>query len=376
MHKNFLLSLVPLPAIIIIIATISSGAFPTSPEHPQGIQAPYVTILPSPVNLTPVDAPEVTEAPLAEPAPALPSEPKKRIIKLTIAGDCMLASYKGNGGFAKKAAEGDYEWFLSGVTDIFREDDFTIVNLENVLTDRPLPEVSKDHSPAYWYKAPTANTQILTASSVEVVNLSNNHTNDYGKQGQEDTKAACDAAGLLWGDSGKTVYLEKDGFTIALICNGLWWEGQEQQIINRLEEAIPHSDFQIVYYHGGKERIHTPEQWKIRASHRIVDAGADLVIGNHPHVLQPRETYNGVDIVYSMGNFCYGGSNKCENRTILYTLELEVDKNNSVIAMASDIIPCYVYGGDTNNWRPEVIQDETQIKQVLAFMRGDAESPL
>ena len=82
-----------------------------------------------------------------------------------------------------------------------------------------------------------------------------------------------------------------------------------------LEEANANSDYQVVYCHGGEEKVHAYEDWKQASCHNLVDHGADLVIGSHPHVLQPMETYNGVNIVYSLGNFIFGGNNYPENRT-------------------------------------------------------------
>lgn len=299
-------------------------------------------------------------------------------IKLTFAGDCMLATEFGairDYSFSKKALEGDWEWFFGGVMDYFKNDDFTIVNLENVLSDKKLSPVKKDHSPAYWYIAPTENTNILTSSSVEIVNLSNNHTGDYGSQGAEDTIKACEDAGLEYGNGNKTVYFEKEGFRIALICNGLWSEWQAETIVNRINEAKENADYIIVYYHGGKEGIHKPEDWKVRASHKIVDAGADLVIGNHPHVLQPEEVYNGVHIIYSIGNFCFGGNNYPENRTMLYSVELTVNRDTKEFTQTQEVVPCYVYTGNRNNYRPEVITDENDKEQVLKFMRWESDLP-
>ena len=308
-------------------------------------------------------------------------EPRTSTVKLTIAGDCMLSTYKGQvyqGSFSSKALEGDWEYFFDGVDEYFEADDFTIVNLENVLTDNTnLKEVWKDHSPAYWYRGPTENTKIMTSQSVEIANLANNHYGDYGTQGRKDTVAACEAAGILWGDNDHTIYFEKDGFRVALICHGLWGEWQADAIVNRIKDAESKSDFQIVYYHGGKERIHSPEQWKIRASRKLVDNGADLVIGNHPHVLQPMEVYNGVTIIYSMGNFCFGGSSKPENRTIVYTFDITFDtKTKKVVDTKDEVIPCYVYTGGTNNWRPEVITDDAVKQRVLDFMSWKVDSPL
>lgn len=300
-------------------------------------------------------------------------------IDMSFVGDCMLATYKGevyDGSFSWYAKNQDPSYFLSKVYDIFSTDDFTIVNLENVLTDSKLKEVTKDHSPAYWFRGPTKNTEILKAGSVEIVSLANNHFSDYGEQGRQDTRAALDNAGIPWGWNDKTVYFEKDGFRIALICHGLWAEWQAGDIVPRIKAASEQSDYQIVFFHGGTERLHAPEDWKVRAAHKLVDAGADLVIGNHPHVLQPTEVYNGVNIVYSLGNFCYGGSKNPENRTIIYKMLLTIDKSNGTLINEEVIlIPCYVYTGNTNNWQPCPIEDANDSQLVLDFMAGDRSQP-
>ena len=304
----------------------------------------------------------------------------KTTIDMTFVGDCMLSTYKGQyyeGSFSWYAANYPNTYFFEKVQDYFSNDDFTVVNLENVLTDNNLSEVWKDHNPAYWYKAPTSNANILTASSIEAVSLANNHFGDYGNQGRTDTMNAVSAVGLPYGTNDETIYLEKDGYTIAVICHGLWSEWQASQIITRIEEASQKSDYQIVFYPGGKERVHSPEQWKIRASRSLVDAGADLVIGNHPHVLQPMEMYNGVRIIYSLGNFCFGGSKSPENRTIIYQLHLTIDKKTGELdSWTDEIIPCYVYTGNTNNWQPAPITDEVVKQKVIDFMNWKVDSPV
>lgn len=298
-------------------------------------------------------------------------------IDLSIVGDCLLATHKGqtySGSFSSYAASQPSSYFFEKVLDIFSADDFTLVNLENVLTDRPLAEREKDGDVAYWFKAPAANARILSDNSVEAVSLANNHTGDYGPQGARDTAAAVEAVGLPWGDNSRAIYLEKNGFTIAVICHGLWNEGQASQIIARLEEASAQSDYQIVFFHGGGEGVHQPEDWKVRACRRLADAGADLVVGSHPHVLQPMEIHNDVPILYSLGNFCYGGNRRPENRTVICKLLLTVE-DGRVTARQTDIIPCYVYTGDANNWQPAPIPVEAEKQRVLDFMAGKVDTP-
>ncbi len=300
-------------------------------------------------------------------------------IKLSFAGDCALACMLDEttpGSFNDYAENNEPEYFLQNVRSVFEADDYTIVNLENVFSDRELEPVPKTDDPAFWFKSGTSNTQILTSSGVEGVSLANNHTGDYGDEGTADTIQAVTDAGLLYGDEDTILYLEKHGFRIAVICHGLWEEQQVDDIIARIHSAERDSDYQVVFYHGGTEAQHEPEEWRVRASRKLVDSGADLVLGNHPHWLQPMESYNGAEILYSLANFCFGGHRQPENRTIIYQVTLAVDYIGTLVASVSEIIPCYVYTSDYNNYCPAPITNETERQRVLDFMNGLCDSPL
>lgn len=300
-------------------------------------------------------------------------------IKLTFVGDTMLASYKDitdAGNFNDYANKKEPSYFLEKVRPYFENDDFTIANLENVFSDSDVSPIYKNHSPAYWFKSRTSNTQILTSSSVEGVSLANNHIKDYGETGKNDTINAVKSAGLLYGSEEVTMYLEKDGFKIAVICTGLWGSWETDAIIDRIKEAEEQSDYQIIFFHGGTERLHAPEEWKKESVHKMIDNGADLVIGGHPHVLQPKEIYNGVEIIYSLGNFCYGGHTHPENRTIIYQIELNINiANKNINSQKSEIIPCYVYTGEDNNFQPAEITNPEEKQKVLDFMEGKTDLP-
>ena len=300
-------------------------------------------------------------------------------IKLSFAGDTMLASNKDQtapGNFNDYVNKKEPTYFLEKVKHIFEKDDFTILNLENALTDQQLPEITKSTDPAYWYKSKTSNINILSSSSVEGISVSNNHTGDYGPIGKQDTIDAIVNANMQYGDYNNIMYFKKNNYTIAVICKGLWIESQTNDIVKLIKEAEEKSDYQIVFFHGGKERIHQPEEWKIKATRKLIDNGADLIIGSHPHVIQPREIYKGKEIVYSLGNFCYGGNKGPENRTIIYQINLTIDKNNTLINEESNIIPCYVYTGTTNNYQPAPIEEENIKNKVIDFMNWKVNSPL
>ena len=301
-------------------------------------------------------------------------------IKLSFAGDTMLAGYKDQttpGSFNDYVNKKEPTYFLEKVSSIFKEDDFTILNLENVLSDSELAEVSKRTDPAYWYKSKASNINILSSSSVEGVSVSNNHTGDYGKEGKQDTINSIVNANMEYGDYNHIMYFKKNEFIVAVICKGLWIESQANDVIKLIKQAEEKSDYQIVFFHGGTERIHYPEEWKRSATRKLIDNGADLVIGSHPHVIQPREIYKEKEIVYSLGNFCYGGNSGPENRTIIYQMNLIIDsKTNNLIDEESNIIPCYVYTGNINNYQPAPIEDENIKNKVIDFMNWNVDSPL
>lgn len=306
-------------------------------------------------------------------------------IKLSFVGDCLCAtdartSYANC--FEEVAGREDPDYFLSQVSHIFLEDDFTVADCENVYSDRQnlsmrdKGQIANPNIEAYWFKTKAKNANILSVGGVDMVSIENNHIDDYGPEGHSDTQKALDAANLLWGEEGKIVYYKKNNYKIAVICVSMYNDGVVPTIENYIDQASKKSDYQIIYFHGGTEAVHTPETWKVNACHSLIDYGADLIIGDHPHVLQPREIYNGKTIIYSLGNFIFGGNRHPENRTIIYQHTLSLDNDGTLTDENGKIIPCYVYTGDTNNWQPEIIKDRTTKKKVLDFMNGKTDSPL
>lgn len=309
----------------------------------------------------------------------VPADAESFDITLSFAGDMILATNKDthySGSLRDYAATHDPAYFLEKVRSIFEADDFTIANVENVFSDRQLEPVFKDYSPAFWFTAPTSNIKILSGSNVEGAMIANNHIRDYGEAGYQDSVQAITNAGMIYGDASRIMYFEKGGYVVSVICSGMWGEYQANNIINLMKTAEQHSHYQVVLFHGGTEKIHAPEEWKRRAARKLVDNGADLVVGGHPHVLQPREIYNGVEIIYSIGNFCYGGHRYPENRTVIYQMTLTVGSDLTLQASNSNIIPCYVYTGSINNFQPAVVDDETIKNKILDFMDGKIDSPV
>jgi poly-gamma-glutamate synthesis protein (capsule biosynthesis protein) len=297
------------------------------------------------------------------------------MITLSFVGDCCLASNFGavsGGSFSQYAIDNDPMYFFENVRSIFEHDDFTMVNLENVLSDKRLSPLSKpgDQSSNFWFIAPTSNAKILSFSGVDGVSVSNNHSGDYGETGLSDTIDAVTAEGLEYGSDTKTLYFEKKGFKIAVICQWVYTAQSPSlnKVYDRLDAEKTRSDFQIIFLHSGTEGTEEVDKWRINAFRKMVDRGADLVINSGPHAIQPMEVYKDVPIVYSLGNFCFGGNRSPRRWTMIYQAKLLV-VNNKVTALESEIIPCYVYTGASNNFQPTPIEDEADKAKVFEIVR-------
>lgn len=303
--------------------------------------------------------------------------PEVREMKLSFVGDCTLGTQLGASGpgtFNGYAQNNPPEYFLEKVAPIFERDDFTVANCEGVLSDGPLLPADKGSDTAFWFIGPASNAKIFSSSSVEVAGFSNNHMGDYGYEGIRDTVRALEAEGVTVAEHLKPCYLEKDGFTVGLLACRIRWAGHEKSVYKLLDEMKENSDFQIIYTHGGAEGTHDVDQWRVTSFRNLIDRGADLVIGSHPHMLQPVERYNGGTIVYSLGNFCFGGNSHPENATAIYQCQLI--KTPWGITLKDSVIPCYVYTGRSNNYQPCPIEPEDpRYQKIIDYMNGKADRP-
>lgn len=339
------------------------------------------------LDLTPAE-PSGAAEPSPEPSPEEPSDPSPdgESLTLSFVGDCMLATLLGGGGPDTLNYEMDRQdpaFFFQYTSPYFQEDDFTFANCENVFTDRDLPPVDKNYRPAYWYRSASKNAAIFRAAGIDGVSVCNNHTGDYGEQGYADTLAALSAAGVAYGESAAPLIFEKHRLKLGIICANLYGSGQTEKILRQVRELKESCGYIIVYFHGGTERVHKPEEWKVEACRRIAEEGADLLLGCHPHVLQKSEILHRKDgstalAVYSLGNFLFGGGRTEENRTAIVRLRLTLEEG-AVLSHQLELIPCYVYATKDHSspecWIPKPMEEGEARDRVLAFLRGEAESP-
>lgn len=296
------------------------------------------------------------------PQSALPEEgtqAQNAAVTISAAGDCTLgkdpsAAYKTslNAYYETKGAA----YFLSGVKDIFSADDLTIVNMEGTLTES---EAIVEKS--FNFKADQEYVQILTEGSVEAVNLANNHSHDYSDQGYEDTIGALDGAGILNFGYERSASVEIKGIKVTMFGYNLL-SGREDTL-KQMEKSVARakmegSNLVIVSFHWGKERQYSPLEYQTEAAHAAIDAGADLVLGHHPHVLQGIEKYRGRYICYSLGNFCFGGNkNPSDKDTMIFQQTFTFQNGNLLDDDNIEIIPCSLSSSSAkNDYQPTVLK--------------------
>ena len=304
-------------------------------------------------------------------------------LTVSVVGDCTLGTDENfdydtslNAYYENYGAD----YFFSNVKSIFSADDLTIANFEGTLTDS---EDREDKE--YAFKAPAEYAGILTSGSVEAVNTANNHSHDYGNQGYEDTISALDSAGILNFGYDKTLVTEVKGIKVGLV--GIYelkdhLERKEQLKQNIAKVKAEGAQITIVIFHWGNEKEEVPDSNQTTLAHLAIDEGADLVCGHHPHVLHGIEEYKAKNIVYSLGNFCFGGNQyPSDMDTMIFQQTFTVDQNGVKADNVTNIIPCSVSSdSDYNNYQPTPAEGDeaarilNKIQERTAMITGGATS--
>lgn len=240
------------------------------------------------------------------------------------------------------------DYFFKNVKSILEKDDLSIVNFEGTLTT----ETTRENK-SYAFKAPPEYAQILSNNSVEAANTANNHSSDYGEQSYTDTiKNLTDAGIAPFGYD--TVDIIKIG-KIKVGLTGIYELNdhldREEQVKQNIQALKEHgANLIIANFHWGTEKETSPDTNQQTLAHLAVDQGADLVIGHHPHVLQGIEYYKGKSIVYSLGNFCFGGnSNPADKNTMIYQQTFSFKKGKVQKNAKENIIPCSISSTSVRN---------------------------
>ena len=306
---------------------------------------------------------------------------KNKTVSFTISavGDCTFGTdenfaYEGSMP-AKYDEVGDFNYFFENVKSVFEEDDLRIVNFEGTLTDSTTREDKQ-----FAFKADKSYAEILTDGFVEAANLANNHSKDYGEQSYNDTMDALDEAGITNFGYDRVAIKKVKGIKVGLVgtyvlSDGLGVKDSMEKNIQDLKDEG--AQVIIASFHWGEEKAEYPNDVQVELAHAAIDAGADLVLGHHPHVLQGIEQYKGKNIVYSLGNFCFGGNMyPSDMDTMIFQQTFTLKGGKLQEDNVTNIIPCSISSvEDYNNYQPtpaageketEILNKITQRSQGLS----------
>ncbi len=242
---------------------------------------------------------------------------KEKEIKLFFVGDLMLD--RGVELKVKREAGGDFKFVFSKIEKELKKADLLFGNLESIISDKGTNVGSK-----YSFRSDPESMEALTYAGFNIISLAHNHALDYTNKALEDCMERLKEAGIDYVGAGnkeeafslkiKEVDDLRIGFLAFTDLGTEYWKAGEEsvgiawvkeaprEIISKAKEKV---DILVVSFHSGKEYIIEPESSKISLFKEIIESGADLVVGHHPHVVQPIEKYKQGWIAYSLGNFVF-----------------------------------------------------------------------
>lgn len=253
-----------------------------------------------------------------EQANIVPGSDKAARVNLSFVGDVMFANKIND-----LLKQHGYDYPFKYIRSYLEKADIAVANLETPVTTRGTSEEK-----TYAYRSSPLALPELKKAGVDLVNLANNHSMDYGVEGLLDTLDHLDATGISRVGAGKNseeayrhVMMEHSGMKIAflgfsrVIPSASWYAGfskpglaeaySTKLSLQAIAKARAEADLVVVIAHWGEERNNRPIKVQTDLARQYIDQGADLVIASHPHVLQGFEQYKGKWIAYSLGNFIF-----------------------------------------------------------------------
>jgi poly-gamma-glutamate synthesis protein (capsule biosynthesis protein) len=283
-------------------------------------------------------------------------ERKKEKITLFFVGDIMLD--RGVKYSIEKYGKGDYKFPFLKIVDELKKADILFGNLESVISDK-----GKKVGSIYSFRADPEAIEGLKFAGFDILSVANNHIFDYGREAMEDSfkrlkEAKIDYLGGGFNEKeacspiikeiGKTkiAFLAFSNLGTPLWAasekkSGICWLEKEkmERIINEIKKK---ADIVVVSFHYGEEYFSKPTQFQISISHSAIDSGANLVIGHHPHFVQPIEKYKSGWIAYSLGNFVFDQKFSKETMTgLMLKISIENSKIKEVIPIKIKINQFY-----------------------------------
>jgi poly-gamma-glutamate synthesis protein (capsule biosynthesis protein) len=299
---------------------------------------------------------------------------------LTFAGDINFDENWSTMKYYNSVENGIYDCISPELIQIMRNADIMCLNNEFTYSNGGSPLENK----AYTFRANPSRVEILKELGVDIVSLANNHAYDYGEQSLVDTMAVLNQAGIKYVGAGHNieeamspVYFEIQGKTIAYVAAsraekyrltpqatedepGILLCYDTELFIQAIKEAKQNAEYVIAYVHWGTEYSYELEEVQLITGKEYLDAGADIVIGAHPHCLQGIEYYEGKPIVYSLGNFWF---NDKTLDTMLLNVHVYGDDMEKYVEL--EIIPAI----QTNN-TTLIVNEQSERQRIFSFLES------
>ena len=299
---------------------------------------------------------------------------------LSFIGDCSIGEaiqYRGNeNGYTWMLDHNGMEWPFSLVRSYLDADDYTFANLEVVFTER-----TRHLDKTFPLLGAPRYAQVLLHSGVDAVNTVNNHCFDYHLEGYRDTIATLDALefphfGSVYVNSktnGQDVLLQTEVKGVKIGALGFTYpQDSDLKLIESRIAALREEGcaLVVVSLHWGRETHPVQESWQMKYARQVIDMGADVIWGHHPHVLQPVQFYNGGVIMYSTGNFTFGTmSSKVDRDTGIFQLSYALEEQGPALKRLR-VIPCRTTGsGDYRPYELTETEDRERVFKKLVYTK-------
>ncbi len=225
-------------------------------------------------------------------------KPAKQKIVLVFGGDVMLGRMV---NYVLKQAQ-DYNLPFTEIKSVWQDADVVMVNLESPLAE----DCPVRNDTTLTFCAETKLSQVLQGAGINLISFANNHYLDYGNTGWQATNKYLSQAGIGVVNQTEPLIREIKGKRIGFLAFNLTWNNvSSEDLLSAISQLRPAVDFLAVNYHWGEEYEDYPNEYQKRIAQLSINAGADLIIGHHPHHLQSIEEYQGKYIFYSLGNLVF-----------------------------------------------------------------------
>ncbi|MBC2188238.1 CapA family protein [Listeria booriae] len=284
---------------------------------------------------------------------------QKGVITLTMVGDNSFGTYPETPEHLKfdnvfKKNNGTDTYVYQNCLPWFKSDDYTVINAESAFTTATKAEVKM-----WRIKSDPAHVAFLPASGIEAANLANNHTMDYFQVGYDDTLKAFKDNDIPVFNKDMPLITKIGGIKTVFLGYDCRSSQQSPSYLAQIEADVKKykkdDTLVIVNMHWGVEYHETPVDYQTQFGHAIIDAGADIIMGSHPHRLESVEKYNSKYIVYSMGDFAFGADPTLLSRmTSMFRLRF-TEENNQITLKSISIVPTYENSDGSlneNNYQP------------------------